>query len=127
MENKKTMMKYHQINLTLTGGAEVILKVKGTNYNSVRNWLSTLPGITVIEDVKATMPIKPHTIRKNPSKITLARMAAGLSQQELADLLGVSRTQEQRWEYGYNRVRAYTLSRIADALGVDVNDLIQDD
>ena len=127
MENQKSMMKYHQINVALSSGAEVILKVKGVDYYAVKDWLSSLPGIAKIEDVKATLPMRPHTVRKNPSKITLARMAAGMSQQELADLLGVSRTQEQRWEYGYNRVRADTLSRIADALGVDVADLIQTD
>ena len=127
MENKKSMMKYHQINVTLDSGVEFIIKVKGQDYYTLRDWLDTLPGLSKYEDVKAVLPIRPHSIRKNPSKITLARMAAGLSQQELADLLGVSRTQEQRWEYKYNRVRADTLKLIADALNVDITDLIDEE
>lgn len=125
MENQKFRTTTHQINVTLKTGGKFIVKVKGFDYEEVKNWIGTLPGIAEIEDIKPKIPIGPHSIRKNPSKITLARMAAGVHQQELADMIGVSRTQIQRWEYGYNRVRADTLSKIADALGVDVGDLIE--
>lgn len=121
MENKKSMMKYHQINVTLDSGAEIILKVKGQDYYEAREWLDSLSGISY-EDVKAVLPIKPHTTKKmegKESKITLARMKAGLTQEELSELLGVSRTQLQRWEYGYNRIRVHNLKRIAEVLNVD--------
>ena len=126
MENQKSMMKYHQINVTLETGAEIILKVKGADYYECREWLDTLPGVEKYEDVKAVLPIRPHTTLKNPSKITKARMAAGLSQQEFADLLGVSRTQAQRWEYGYNRMKAENLKRIGDVLGVEWSTLLEE-
>lgn len=126
MENQKTMMKYHQINVTLDSGADIILKVKGKDYYECHEWLESLPGVQKIEDVKSVLPIKPHTTIKNPSKITQARMAAGLSQLEFAELLGVGRTQAQRWEYGYNRPKAETLKRIGEVLGVDWTTLVDE-
>lgn len=53
-------------------------------------------------------------------------MNAGLTQQEFADLLGVSRTQAQRWEYGYVRLRVDTMMRIAKVLNVEWTDLMED-
>lgn len=120
-------IKYFQVNITLNSGEEIIVKIRGKDFDNVYAWIETLPGVKHYEEVKAVQKIGPHTIRNNPSKITQARMAAGLSQDDLADLLGVSRTQEQRWEYHYNRIRADTLKRIAEVLGVEMESLLEDE
>ena len=127
--NIKMLKKYHQINVRLDTGAEFITKIKGENLSEVSNWLDRLPGIASYEEVKATNPMAPHATGKlkKKTKITEARLAAGLTQEELADLIGVGRTQIQRWEYGYNHVRVDVLMRIGEALGVNWTDLIEDE
>lgn len=48
------------------------------------------------------------------------RLMAGLSQTELADRLGITFQQVQKYEKGMNRVGAGRLSRIARILGVPI-------
>ena len=48
------------------------------------------------------------------------RMLLGLTQQELAELIGVTYQQAHKYEKGINRIAAGRLSRIARALGVEV-------
>ena len=48
------------------------------------------------------------------------RIMLGLSQQQLAELIGVTYQQANKYERGINRISAGRLSRIATALGVDV-------
>jgi transcriptional regulator with XRE-family HTH domain len=50
-------------------------------------------------------------------KIRTRRVAAGISQEALGDVLGVSFQQVQKYEKGVNRVSAVRLGQIADALG----------
>lgn len=45
----------------------------------------------------------------------------GLTQQQLADLIGVTYQQAHKYERGMNRVSAGRLYQIAQALGVDVD------
>ena len=54
------------------------------------------------------------------AKMRERRMMLGLSQQQLADLIGVTYQQAHKYEKGINRIAASRLSSIAHALGVEV-------
>jgi transcriptional regulator with XRE-family HTH domain len=55
--------------------------------------------------------------------LTIFRIRAGLTQQELADLVGVAQATINRYEKGERTPRPATLGRLADALGVEEWDL----
>lgn len=57
------------------------------------------------------------------ANLKTARVAAGLTQQALADRLGVPQSTVGRWETG-NSPGVHWLPRIADALGCEVGRLI---
>ncbi|MEX2213867.1 MAG: helix-turn-helix transcriptional regulator [Phycisphaeraceae bacterium] len=57
-------------------------------------------------------------------RVTAARKAQGVTQQELANRLGMAQTQISRIERNPDRTTVRTLKRIAKALGVDVRKLI---
>lgn len=59
-----------------------------------------------------------------PSPIRAARLAAGMTQQQLADALGVAQQSVTRWETGEREPRVSTLKRIAAVLGCDVTALL---
>lgn len=59
-----------------------------------------------------------------PSPIRAARIAAGMTQQQLADALGISQVSVTRWETGEREPRVSTLNRIASVLGCNLRDLI---
>lgn len=59
-----------------------------------------------------------------PSPIRAARIAAGMTQQQLADALGVAQQSVTRWETGEREPRVSTLKRIAAALGCDLSALL---
>jgi transcriptional regulator with XRE-family HTH domain len=50
-------------------------------------------------------------------RIRMGRLIAKLSQTELADKIGVTFQQVQKYEKGVNRVGAGRLQRVAEALG----------
>jgi transcriptional regulator with XRE-family HTH domain len=54
------------------------------------------------------------------------RIALGLTQQQFADVIGVSYQQAHKYEKGTNRVAAGRLAVICDALGIDPNELLRD-
>ena len=58
------------------------------------------------------------------SPITTARLAAGLTQSQLAERIGVAAQHVGRWERGERKPKIDALIRIADALGCDVRDLM---
>ena len=60
-------------------------------------------------------------------RIRARRMAQGMSQTELSNLLGVTFQQVQKYEKGVNRVGAGRLTKIAAALRVPVSELLGDD
>lgn len=62
--------------------------------------------------------------RGNESPIARARMAAGLTQKQLADAIGSIPAEVSRWEHGEREPRASKLKQIADALGCSVLDLM---
>jgi transcriptional regulator with XRE-family HTH domain len=59
------------------------------------------------------------------NRIRAARLAAGLSQQQLATILGTHQSAVSGWERGL-APRAYRLPQIAAALGVTVDALVCD-
>lgn len=54
-------------------------------------------------------------------KIKNARKSWGLSQIELAERLGISFQQIQKYEKGYTRISVMRLYQISEALGVDIS------
>ena len=58
------------------------------------------------------------------AKVTACRRARGVSQLALADKIGVSFQQVQKYESGENRISASRLIRIARALGCKIADFI---
>lgn len=59
----------------------------------------------------------------NSSPITRARMAAGLTQAQLAEKIGVLPQQIGSWERGERNPKLDALRRIAAALGCTIDDL----
>ena len=59
-------------------------------------------------------------------RIRLRRLLVGMSQETLANALGLTFQQIQKYEGGNNRVSASRLSEIAKALGVPVSSLFDD-
>lgn len=57
--------------------------------------------------------------------IRLLRTARGITQEELADLAGIHRTQLAVIERGRRNVTLKSIQRLATALGVDPRDLLQ--
>lgn len=63
--------------------------------------------------------------RGSKSPITSARMAAGMTQAQLAAAVGCTQKDVSRWERGVYSPKTETLSKIAQALGCTMEDLIQ--
>lgn len=61
------------------------------------------------------------------TRIRLQRMERGISQTKLADAIGVTFQQVQKYEKGVNRVGASRLSRIAEVLEVPVGSFFRAD
>ncbi len=59
-------------------------------------------------------------------KIELERRKADLTQQQLAELVGVTSGAVSKWEQGVTIPRSDRLVIVADVLGVKVEDLIGD-
>lgn len=57
-------------------------------------------------------------------RIRALRLQKGLSQTDLANQLGVTFQQVQKYEKGVNRVGGGRLMRIAETLGVDISNLM---
>lgn len=60
-------------------------------------------------------------------RIKLARAKAAISQKELADKLGVSASMIGQYENDIRKPKLDTQQRIADALGVDIYDVLSDE
>ena len=60
------------------------------------------------------------------SKMRERRIMLGLTQQQMAELIGVTYQQAHKYEKGINRIAAGRLFTIAQALGVDVSYFFQD-
>lgn len=62
--------------------------------------------------------------RGNNSPITAARLAAGMTQAQLAEALGCLGKDVSRWEHGVRTPRAETLLKMAKILGCTMEDLL---
>lgn len=60
-------------------------------------------------------------------RIKLARQAAGISQEELAEKIGTKQSQVWRWESNRAEPRISFLKKIAEVTGVPLIDLIADE
>lgn len=60
-------------------------------------------------------------------RIKLARQAAGISQEELAEKIGTKQSQVWRWESNRAEPRISFLKKIAEVTGVPLIDLITDE
>ena len=56
--------------------------------------------------------------------IAALRQARGMTQQQLADALGIAQQSVARWETGEREPRVSTLRRIAAVLGCDLSALL---
>lgn len=64
---------------------------------------------------------------KFEEKLMALRKKAGMSQEELADRLGVSRQAVSRWELGATLPDAPNLLKLSDLFGVSIDYLLRDD
>ena len=71
-----------------------------------------------------TEPRKGPRQRGNESPLTQARMAAGMTQGQLAEAVGCTQKDISRWERGHNAPNAANLARIAQALGCSMEQLL---
>lgn len=71
-----------------------------------------------------TEPRKAPRDRGNDSPMTKARIAAGMTQKQLADMIGCQTRDISRWERGHHVPRSDTLAKIAQALGCSMDNLI---
>jgi transcriptional regulator with XRE-family HTH domain len=63
----------------------------------------------------------------SPERLRAARIAAGLTPEQLATAIGRSSFSTRRYESGQSRPRAGDLGRLADALGISPGDLFESD
>ena len=61
--------------------------------------------------------------RGNTSPITRARMAAGMTQAQLGEAIGVKPQQIGNWERGIRNPKIHALKKMADVLECSVDDL----
>lgn len=62
----------------------------------------------------------------NESKLARARIARGLTQTQLADMVGCTRVDVSRWERGTHTMGGQRLVQIARALGCRIEDILDD-
>jgi len=61
------------------------------------------------------------------AKIKIVRSVKGLSQEKMAELIGIEQTTYSNWETGKIEMTLKNLQRVADALGVPIDDLWSSD
>lgn len=64
--------------------------------------------------------------RGNESPLTAARMAAGLTQAQLAQLVGCSQKDISRWENGVRNPAVTALKKLSNSLGCPMDDLLRE-
>ena len=60
-------------------------------------------------------------------KIKAARVAHGLTQEDISQLLCISRQAVSKWENGVNEPDIMSIVRLSDILGVSLDELLRDD
>ncbi len=117
------MKRYRMFSATLETGMEFIMKIDGRDYDEFNAWIASVPSITKCEQIRAAAPIRGHSSKN--TAIARARMAAGFTQQEVADQLGVKIQQYQTYEYNQHHPKTQDLMRLGEILGVDFTTLME--
>ncbi len=60
----------------------------------------------------------------HPNQLRAVREAAGMSLQEVADAIGVSKQTVQAWESGRNALKGDNILKLSEALGCTPNDIL---
>ena len=90
----------------------------------IDEWSAQMREYEALKSGRATLAL--HSLRELPATLVKARIAAGLTQKQLAERLGLKPQQIQRYEA--TRYRTITLSRmleIAETLGVQFEAQVQ--
>lgn len=66
----------------------------------------------------------PHVTSQIASRLRSARLAAGLTMEQLGDRLGLTRSSIYRYERGQSSINAVCLWALASAIGVEPADLM---
>ena len=75
---------------------------------------------------KSKKSVRPRDIDRHVgARMRQRRIILGLTQQQMANLIGVTYQQAHKYEKGINRIAGGRLYQIAKALGVDVNYLFE--
>ena len=117
------MKRYYQYNVKLKAGIDFLAKVDAENIDAFNTWAHGDQTISNVEEVRSVNKIGPHSSQK--TKLALARMAAGVTQQEMCDKLGVGLGSYQRWEYGQFKPKTQMLIAIGEILDVDWTTLVE--
>lgn len=117
------MKRYYNYRVTLKSGIEFLAKVNAEDTEAFTDWASRVRSISHAEETGSVNRIGPHSSQK--SKLAIARMTAGLTQQELADKVGVKILTYQRWEMGEFTPKAKSLIKLGEILGIDWKTLIE--
>ncbi|HEY7960295.1 MAG TPA: helix-turn-helix transcriptional regulator [Solirubrobacteraceae bacterium] len=97
-------------------------------HNAITSWIETLreqiDHYEKLRDGQITSR-EITSLRELPTALIEARIAAGMTQRQLAERIGVAEQQIQRWEANaYSGVGLDRLQNIADALGVQIYETI---
>lgn len=68
---------------------------------------------------------RPGPRHTNDSPIAAARIEAGMTQEQLADILDIPQTQIAKWETGVRHPKVENLAKIAAALNVPLENLLR--
>ena len=117
------MKRYYQYKVKLKSGIEFQAKVDGEHLGPFEEWINSVPNVSNAEMIRSVNKIGPHSSQK--TKLAIARMAAGITQQEMADRLGIGLASYQRWEYAQFKPKTKTLMAIGEILDVDWTTLIE--
>ena len=121
------MKRNYSYDVNLTNGCNFIAKIKAEDNEKLLDWLNSAPGIKQYTELRSTNKISPF-IRTDTqaSNLAKARLAAGMTQQEMADALGVTTSQYQTWEYKKYAPKTTTLLRMSELLDVPLEELMED-
>lgn len=117
------MKRYHKYRIKLKSGAEFQAQVPSESVDMFDAWINNVPNVSNVEEIYSVNKIGPHSSQS--SKLAIERMNAGLTQQEMAEKLGVGTTTYQRWESKRFKPKTAALIAIGDILKVDWTTLIE--
>ena len=92
--------------------------------------LRTAPGLPVgstLASLRTGSSWREVRVAFSGQRLAAARVAAGLTQQQLADSLGADKARISEWERGASQPRASRMPDIAKAVDVDALELMADD